>query len=53
MNLLCLNIPGILMSIGQPSIKKKAAQLVQVIMHSIPLTTLMYLVDHVWDVPDS
>ncbi|CAL5221290.1 g3456 [Coccomyxa viridis] len=33
-NLLCLNIPGMVMSLGQPSSRKKAAQLVQTGMRS-------------------
>ena len=39
-NLLCLNIPGMVMSLGQPSNRKKAAQLVQV---SIYMLTCMGL----------
>ena len=41
MNLLCLNIPGMLMSIGQPSMRRKAAQYVKVITHLITFPTLL------------
>ena len=40
-NLLCLNIPGILMSLGQPSTRRKAAQLVQVIIQFISCPTAL------------
>ena len=39
-NLLCLNIPGMVMSLGQPSNRKKAAQLVQVSIHLFTVTSI-------------